>query len=83
MIAKEGWEEKCIGRQDVLSAWVLVLIESAVVLVVFGLIATASCGPDEAMPFGAGAAQEQGGSHALLSSQPADAAPEALPTHRC
>jgi hypothetical protein len=83
MIAKEGWEEKCIGRRDVLSAWVLVLIESAVVLVVFGLIATASCGPDEAMPFGTGAAQEQDGSHALLSSQPADAAPKAVATHRC
>ena len=81
MIAKEPWEEKCIRRHDVLSAWVLVLIESAVVLVVFGLIATASCGPDQAMPFAA--AQEQDGSHALLSSQPPEGAPKALATHRC
>ena len=81
MIAKEGWEEKCIRRQDVLSAWVLVLIESTVVLVVFGLIATASCGPDQAMPFAA--TEQQDGPHALLSSQPAEEAPKVLAMHRC
>jgi hypothetical protein len=55
MVAKEPWEEKCIGRQDVVSAWVLVLIESVAVLVIFGLLASVSCSPEHTSRFKASA----------------------------
>lgn len=72
MVAKEPWEEKCIGRQDVVSAWVLVLIESVAVLVTFGLLTSVSCSPEHTSPFGAAA---EDASYALVSSGAADEAP--------
>ena len=80
MVAKEPWEEKCIHRQDVVSAWVLVLIESAVVLVTFGLLASASCSPEHESPFEVRSEQV---SHAWASSAPAEDAPTPAAWHHC
>ena len=69
MVAKEPWEEKRIGRQDVISAWVLVLIESVAVLVTFGLLTSVSCSPEHTSPFGAGA---DDASYALVTPGPGE-----------
>jgi hypothetical protein len=72
MVAKEPWEEKCIGRQDVVSAWVLVLIESVAALVIFGLLASVSCSTEPTSRFKASA---EDSSYQLVSSGAADDAP--------
>ena len=80
MVAKELWEEKCIHRQDVVSAWVLVLIESAVVLVAFGVLASASCSPEHKSPF---EVRSEPVSHAWASSAPAEDASAPGAGHHC
>jgi hypothetical protein len=80
MVAKEPWEEKCIHRQDLVSAWVLVLIESAVVLVTFGLVASVPCNPEHASPFETGSAQVP---HIWASSAPAEDGPPPGAGHHC
>jgi hypothetical protein len=37
MMSRELWEEKRIHRGEVISAWLLVLIEVVVVLMIFGV----------------------------------------------
>ena len=69
MGSEEPWREKCIRWQDLISAWLVVMIEVLVVLVVFGN-ADGPCQPgnhatEVAAPHAQaqlGAAKELGGS---------------------
>jgi hypothetical protein len=54
MVAKEPWEEKRIYREDVVSAWILVVVGLILALIVFGVAAARSCQPNHRASIGAG-----------------------------
>lgn len=47
-MSSEPWEEKRIHRGEVISAWLVVLIELVVVLMIFGMSASNCCEPNHA-----------------------------------
>jgi len=49
MIAKEPWEEKCIGRNDLISAWCVVLMVLVMMLIAIGMVRLPPCPPNVAM----------------------------------
>ena len=44
-MSSELWKEKCIHEGEVISAWLVVLIEVVIVLLIFGIAASDCCEP--------------------------------------
>ena len=49
MIPKEPWEEKCIGRNDLIFAWGVVLMVLVVMLIAIGMVHVPLCQPNVAV----------------------------------
>ena len=67
MIAKEPWEEKCTGRNDLISAWCVVVIMLVVMLIALGMVRVPPCQPNVAM---ADRSASLGLSHTLAIADP-------------
>jgi hypothetical protein len=68
MMSRELWEEKRIHRGEVISAWLVVLIEVVVVLMMFGMSASICCEPNHSRAVHSASSWS---SHEFASKEPA------------